>query len=446
MALIDAPGAAVAVVQNGELVYEAGYGVKLRGGNDLIDRHTIFRIGPITKQMTAAAVMQQVELGRVALSDPVTELIPEFEIAGRWPADQITVWNALTHTSGFPDWVDSDPVRSNAALSLWAGRQLEVPLHAPPGSFWNYASPNYMIAGLIAERAAGTPYRQLFKENLWQPAGMDSTTFSPDEVIGSGNYAYGHCYTCAIGGERIVVPEEHDLWAVGPAGMAFSTAGDLANWALLLMNGGGSVLSPSSASIMQERHQWMHLTPDQYYGLGIMTENYRGLDVRAHGGVITGFGAHLLWVSEYGFAVAVLVNVTSTLDDLAHCIIDEVLGPDPVEPPDLHTDPSTWARYEGDYLFRGIDSTQGAQVFLDGEELFITLEDPVQAGVSYTTELVQQFSDTFWFDSNEDGSPETEITFCSSDGEPGFVRWLRNRRAVAERQFSPRSAGRRVTP
>ncbi len=88
---IGAPGAAVAVVLDGELIYESGYGVKHRLDRGDVGPDTVFRIGSVTKQMTAAAVMQQVELGRVNLSAPVTDYIPQFEIAGRWPAERIKV-------------------------------------------------------------------------------------------------------------------------------------------------------------------------------------------------------------------------------------------------------------------------------------------------------------------------------------------------------------------
>ncbi len=193
MLRLSAPGAAVAVVLDGELIYESGYGVKNRNGTDPVDPDTIFRIGSVTKMMTAAAVMQQVELGRVELDAPVTDYIPEFVVGGHWPADRITVWHTLTHTTGFPDRVNEwGSVDGNGALSIWAQGQGEMELHAPPGSFWNYSNPNFMIAGLVAERASGTPYRNLFKHSLWEPAGMDSTTFDPAEVMASGNYSDGH--------------------------------------------------------------------------------------------------------------------------------------------------------------------------------------------------------------------------------------------------------------
>ncbi len=179
MAWFDAPGAAVAVFLDGEPLYERGYGERLRDSSQPVDPDTIFRIGPVTQQMTAAAVMQQVELGRVALTDPITDLIPEFEVSGRWPADRITVWNTLTHTTGFPDVLESGSVQNQNSLSLWAQRQHDMALFSPPGSFWNYSNPGFMIAGLIAERAGGVNYRQLMKQDLWEPAGMGSTSLIP---------------------------------------------------------------------------------------------------------------------------------------------------------------------------------------------------------------------------------------------------------------------------
>ncbi len=420
MAHLNAPGAAVAVMLDGELLYESGYGVKRRGENDPVDPNTIFRIGSVTKQMTAAAVMQQVELGRVDLRAPVTDYIPEFEVGGRWPAEMITVWHTLTHTTGFPDLVNDYASTGNQALSRWAGRQGEVDLYAPPGSFWNYSNPNFMIAGLVAERASGTPYRDLLKEAVWEPAGMDSTTFDPLEVIQSGNFSYGHYYDTQQHREYILGTRDNDSWTLGPAGVAFSTVRDLVRWALLLTDGGGPVLSPASAAMMQQPQMWTHFSPDLYYGFGIMIEEYKGLDVRQHGGNVAGYGTYLLWVPERRFAVALLTNVTSSLRTAAYCIVDEVLAPDPVEPQDLSTDPSTWARYQGDYLMREADGTEApARVYLQGDRLFGATEDPDNPGVVVTVELFQLYLDTFLFDANGDGMPETDITFCGRSGRPG---------------------------
>jgi CubicO group peptidase (beta-lactamase class C family) len=106
MAATDTPGAAAAVMVDGVLAYERGYGVRRRGSSNPVDADTVFRIGSVTKMMTAAALLQQVEAGRVSLDDLVTEYVPELELAGPWPPELITVRHLL---SG-PD------------LRLWAGR------------------------------------------------------------------------------------------------------------------------------------------------------------------------------------------------------------------------------------------------------------------------------------------------------------------------------------
>ena len=445
MAQLDAPGAAVAVMLDGQTIYTRGYGVKHSTQGGAVDSETAFRIGSVTKMMTAAAVMQQVELGQVDLDAPVTDYIPEFGVGGRWPAELITVRHALTHTTGFPDLINGGYGTGNDALSRWAAAQGAMQLYAPPGSFWNYSNPNFMVAGLVAERAAGVPYRDLYKQSLWEPAGMHHTTFSPVDVIRRGNYANGYYYDAESDREYNFGPLDNDFWASGPAGYAFSTVGDLAQWALLLTDGGGPVLSPASAAMMQEPQVWQHFTPDLFYGFGIAIERYQGLDVRQHGGRVLGFGTYLLWVPDRRFVVAVVTNVSWSLSRAAYCIVDEVLQPDPVEPPDLTTDPATWRRYAGDYLITEEDGTEwSVNVSLRGGELFGVVEDPEVPGVVLTSELVQLYLDTFLFDGDGDGTPETDLTFCDRKGGPGFTMWMRNRNAVGERQLTPHR-GRRLT-
>ncbi len=172
----EVPGAALAIAHNGEIVYERGYGVKHRETGGEVGANTLFRIGSITKMMTAAAVMQQVERGKVHLEDSVTSFVPEFEVSGPWPASAIHIRHLLTHSSGFPDrlyFSDVDGPRGPHALSEWAGNQERVYLYAPPGAFWNYSNPNFSLAGLVVERASDQQYAAYMKQQVWQPAGLE---------------------------------------------------------------------------------------------------------------------------------------------------------------------------------------------------------------------------------------------------------------------------------
>ena len=227
LAATGVPGAAVAVLVDGQLAYSKGYGVKHRRNGGEVTAQTTFRIGSITKMMTAAAVLQQIEAGRVSLDDPVTRLVPELSLSGRRSADLVTVRHILTHTSAIPDLpFELDGPHDASGMTVWVVDHAGTTLHAQPGAFYNYSNPNYLLAGLVAERASAVPYHRLMDEAVWGPAGMTATTLDPAVVMARGNYSYGHFHN-AMGREQIVAPDAYDNWAIAPAGYAFSTAPDL---------------------------------------------------------------------------------------------------------------------------------------------------------------------------------------------------------------------------
>ncbi|MEJ2582452.1 MAG: hypothetical protein P8127_12595, partial [Acidobacteriota bacterium] len=136
-----------------------------------------------------------------------------------------------------------------------------------------------------------------------------------------------------------------------------------------------------------------------------------------------------------------------SLTTAAYCIVDGVLDPMPVEPPDLTTPPSTWRSYVGDFK---VTDNEGvvtrATVQLEGDELSVSVVDPEPPHDIVTSRLEQLFLDTFLFDSDGDGAGDNDLTFCSTRGNPGIVMWLRNRLAVGERQLRPRTARRAAVP
>jgi len=443
MAATETPGAAVAVLVDGELVYEQGYGVRRRGGSETVDPRTVFRIGSVTKMMTAAALLQQVEAGRIGLDDPVTDHVPELELAGPWTADLITVRHLLTHTSEFPDVIWDLGPASPDALAQWAGEQGATELHAPPGAFWNYSNPGYALAGLVLERASGEYYRDYTERHVWGPAGMTSATYDPFEVVLGVNWASGHYRDPTTGQWQSLSPEVVDSWWAGPAGWAFATAGDLARWADLLMSGGGSVLQPASAAAMQGRQVWCHYTPDMFYGFGVVADGYNGLDIRYHDGSLVGWGTMLLWVPDRRFAVAVVANTGAPLANAAFCALDAALGTTPVDPPNLTTPPETWRRYQGGYGamdYLGWHFT--AAVRMDGADLLLDVEPYSFLLAPGTYAMTQAFLDTFFVDSDGDGVVDTDMTFIAGGGSPPATRYMRNRYAVGNRQGGVRPGPR----
>jgi len=451
MADIGTPGASVAVIIDGEVVYEQGYGVKRRGGSDPVNAATQFRIGSVTKMFTAAAVMQQVETGTVSLDDRMTRHIPEVTFLGHWPAEVITVEHLLTHATGIPDLIFlPDGETGPNSLSNWALTLNDVGLHAPPGTFWNYSNPNFNLAGLVVERASGSEYRSYVTDNVFTPAGMNHTTFDPAEVVARGNFSHGHT-SDGSGGELINAPDDYDNGAYGPAGYAFSTAGDLAHWALLLSDGGGDVLSAESATAMQTIQQNMDTIPGNGYGYGIFIEPFYDLTIRQHGGNIWGWGTFLLWQPERRFAVAVLGNTFQSLPDAAYCIADAVLEPDYTVNPQYPADPDRWEMFEGLYdVGLRVNITPNpypaaAEVWVEnGGRLMLHLWAPNTAWNEVWI-LDHAALDVFLVDIEGDGVYDLDLTFLTSDGEPENLRWMRIRPVVGSPQIAPRN-GSRLAP
>jgi CubicO group peptidase (beta-lactamase class C family) len=449
MAAADTPGAAVAVIVDGTLVYERGYGVKRRGGANPVDAGTQFRIGSVTKMLTAAAVMQQVEAGVVSLDDRLGRWVPEADFTGHWPAGEITVRRLLTHATGIPDL----PFHPNGevgpdAIADWAATLTSVGLHAPPGVFFNYSNPNFSLAGLVVERASGLDFRSYMATRVFAPTGMTDTTFDPAAVTARGNSADGH-QPDGAGGEIVYAPADYDNGAFAPAGYAFSTARDLARWALLLSDGGGAVLSEAAAAATQARAQSMGTLPGYDYGLGIFVEPFYDLEIRQHGGNIWGWGTYLLWHPERRFVVAVLANSFQSLPGAAYCVADLVLEPDhgaaPSYPP---PDAERLELFEGMYDASVVANLPSnpypveGEVFGDGPgRLAVHLWDPV-GGWNAIWDLVHVGHDYFVVDVDYDGVFDFDATFFASPDPVVRPRWLRMRPLVGFPQTAPRP-GRR---
>ena len=442
-------GAAVAIYRGGAIVYEQGYGTRERGGDLSVDAGTQFRIGSITKMFTAAAVMQEVDAGRVDLRAPITRYITELRLADAAAAGSITVWNLLTHTSGYPDnlFLDLDDIdgpKNDAALSTWVQSQTGTRLQSPPGTLWNYSNDNYVLAGLVAERASGVPYQRLMAERIFARAGLTSTTLLPAQVLARGNYTVGYWRNPRNGEQRVSGPEAYDNWVAAPAGYAFSTAGDLVRWAALLMHGGGNVISPASARAMQAREQSMDYYPDFDYGLGIMRERYRGLDVMQHSGAMPGWGGYLLWVPEADFAVATLVNVApAVLDRSAYCAVDAVLQPQAAQVSPPGGDRSEWPGFQGDFggLAEDGRSVRGrVEGNADGSLAMVFTDIPMGTpGIPLRTDLRNAFVRTFAFDSDGDGQSDDYATFIPDKRDPNRL-WIRRSRGWVLSRPAPATA------
>jgi len=441
------PGAAVAVLRDGQVVFERGYGVKRQDDPAAtVGTATQFRIGSSTKTFTAAGLLRLVDRGLVDLDAPLSRYVPEARFAEPGFEDRVTIRDLLRHTSGLPDnsatgeadlYQRPDP----AAMGRWVLAQSATRPQYPPGRFYNYSSANYIYAGHVIERVSGTGYPEYMRREVFQPAGLASTTLVASEVEARGDFAFGHWRDIFHGQAlRIWRPSDQDNWARHPTGYIHTTPGDVVRFLDLLMNDGGGLLTPASAALMQSPlADTRERAAGRHYGFGVLSETYGSLSLKHHAGSAWGWMSAMKWVPERRFAVSVLSNGFAGLEDTADCAVDAYLRPAPAADPPCPRSPERWASWTGHYegtTFVGDSWVVDVRRRPSGE-IDLALALPGRAP-SVTTlgqscgEARDRGPDSFAIDTDASGGVDQVITFVDDPVEPG-VAWIRHRLFVLRR-------------
>ncbi|HEV8631500.1 MAG TPA: serine hydrolase [Thermoanaerobaculia bacterium] len=301
----DAPGAAVLVTKDGKPLLRRGYGMAdLELGVPMRPEH-VFRLGSVTKQFTAVAILQLVAQGKVALDDDIGKYLPAFPPPERRvPPGRITVENLLTHTSGIKSYTDMDSFQSRMREDLTPEQMNErfqgQPLDFAPGTQWRYSNSGYFLLGEVIARASGLPYGEYLAKNLFAPLGLTHTSYGD---------------TTPLIAQRVPgYSREGDHWVNAPflsmtqpyaAGSLLSTVDDLARWNEALL--AGKAVSPE---LLRRAWASYHLADGSSsgYGYGWSVGELLGHPTVEHGGGINGFSTYELALPDQKLFVAVLTN------------------------------------------------------------------------------------------------------------------------------------------
>jgi CubicO group peptidase (beta-lactamase class C family) len=353
------PGLALATVQNGEIAYAQGFGVASVETGLPVTPDTLFRIGSITKSLTATAVMRLVEAGKLDLDRPVREYVPWLAFSDDSAAGRITLRLLLSHSAGLP--TDHSPFGRRDPEALEAYIRDQIPTYrfiAPPGKLCAYANPGPRLAGYIAQVIGGRLYTELMQELVFDALDMQCTTFDPTVAM---TYPLAQSHDLADDGTLSVQHRYAEDASGYPSGFAISTVLDLAQFAQMQMDGGRyggrQILSPRSVAEMQAAQVDRYTTADAAYGLGFFLDTYKGLRRVSHSGDISTFGSQLAMIPSAGVAVVLLVNRAAgfwaSMDEIVGGLLDRLLdlppGPAP-EPQAVEPDRAAWPRYAGSYL------------------------------------------------------------------------------------------------
>lgn len=324
MRRLKIPGVSLAIVEGDEIVHTRGFGRAHPRGEPPTPQ-TPFFVGSLTKAVTALAVMQLVEAGRVGLDTPVQRYLPWFRVADAVASAQITVRQLLNQTSGLsihagepgPGAFDDSP----GAAERQARALATVELTHPPGAVFEYSNANYDLLGLVVEAASGESYADYVQQYIFDPLGMDHTFTAPGPAEAQG-LATGHRYWFGWPIPSPNLPVAHASLA---SGQLISTAEDMARFLIAHLNGGrlGNAQILSSAGIDElqrgvaatgaaglgplERLLARDVPPEQY-AMGWFVDQTGASRLVWHGGTLPAFGAFMALVPEQKKGLILLFN------------------------------------------------------------------------------------------------------------------------------------------
>ena len=296
-------GIAVLVSKDGKAIYKKGFGYADIEKKELILPDTKFRIGSITKQFTASAILKLQEEGKISVTDKLSKFLPDFP-----RADEITIHQLLTHISGIhsftnkPEFINkvTSPITEEELIAFFKND----PYDFNPGEKWLYNNSAYFILGHIIGKVAGKPYGEYLKETFFDPLGMTNTGVY-SSTLNLQKEAKG--YTKEKGQYKRAT--NWDMSWAGGAGAIYSTVEDLFKWNEALFNG----------KVLQEKSLKAGLTPvilnngkkpDASYGYGLIINDYRGQEVIEHSGGLNGFISQLARYPKNNITVALLTNIS----------------------------------------------------------------------------------------------------------------------------------------
>jgi CubicO group peptidase (beta-lactamase class C family) len=437
---LGAPGCAVAIEYDGTL-YAQGFGSRHPEQDDPVLPTTLFRIGSVTKMLTTTALLQQVEAERLALDETLEQHVPGLELEGVARVREVTLHQLISHQTGISDHT---PIAGGADDELLldythGGFEDGAYMMAPAGSFWNYANPNFSLAGLITEQVDGRWYREILAEDLFAPLGMDRTLFLGEDVADDGDFATGLTtdWTGQTEDEALAGALAYDDGWSRPAGFAWSSVLDLVTFGRFLLDGDEAVLSSELHEQLVAPHvNTLSFLDALHYGYGLMhwsgvvAEGDDWFDVATieHGGAIPGFAAELFTLPGHDLVMATLCSTDGAYFDRAKAaVLEELVGLEGGELPDLQMDPDDLDGYVGVYDEQF--AVGPMHVSREGDGLVVEMPILDEYDVPYGSELFWTSRDNFYL--VVQGHPFGATFISEEEGRP--ARWLRTRYFVGDR-------------
>lgn len=360
MAAERIPGLSIAVLRGADTVVLRGWGYAELENRVPATPQTVYRIGSLTKQFTALAILQLAEQDRLSLDDTLQRFVPSFPTPGR----RVTIRQLLNHTSGIPSytsigraWLEKMrlDLPHDSLLALVRDRAPDF----APGERWLYDNTGYYLLGMVIEAAAGQPYAQYLAQHVFAPVELRATTYCDTRpIVADRAQGYRVDPTGVVNADFISMTQPF------AAGALCSTVRDLLTWQGALA--GDRLLRPGGYAAMSTPGRLTNGTATGYgFGLGMTTEN--GHRQIGHGGGINGFSSMLSAFPDDSLIVVVLANSEdANTGRVAQRIARAAFGIAEAVVRDLTVGAAERARFAGTYR---LNDALDLRVFAQGDSL-----------------------------------------------------------------------------
>jgi CubicO group peptidase (beta-lactamase class C family) len=394
----DEPGATVVVTRDGKTLYRKAFGLADVANKTALNSDDVLRIGSLTKQFTAVAMLMLVEHGQVKLDDPVTKVLKDYPKTG----DGVTIEHLLHHTSGIPSYTGSPDymkfMSQPVTVDQMIARFKDLPLEFKPGTQWRYNNSGYFLLGAIIERATGMSYADFVAKEIFVPLGMNDTSYEGFERSAKR----------IVKGYSNAKDEAQPVHMSQPyaAGSLISTVDDLAKWDAAIS--AGKLLKPASWKRAFTAATLTDGSKTTYgYGWGVRTIN--GMDAILHSGGINGFVSYAVHIPGAKVYAAMLSNrMSGNPGSAAPAYLTEKIAAIAAGKPfpdwkAVTLDAATLDRHIGIYK---LDERTSRIITREGNQLFVQrtggTKGPVQAASANVFFIPNSFT-TFTFEADAAG-------------------------------------------
>jgi CubicO group peptidase (beta-lactamase class C family) len=317
MQQLGVPGAAIALIDGGKVVYEGGLGVRELGKPDPVDENTLFMAASNTKGMTTLLLAILADEKKLAWDQPVIELYPAFRLGNPETTKQVLVKHLICACTGMPrqdmEWLfefkNSTP---KTVFSLLSTMQPTSKF----GEVFQYSNLMAAAAGYVGGHLAspdmelGAGYDRAMQTKIFDPLGMSATTFDYARAL-AGNHAGPHGDD-VDGNPRVAkLAFDYSAIPIRPAGGEWTSAHDLARYVMDEINLGklpdGRQLV-SQENLLMRRKPQIILGEDSWYGMGLIVDKKYGVPVVSHGGSMAGYKSDFWFLPDYGVGAVLLTN------------------------------------------------------------------------------------------------------------------------------------------